>query len=215
MPDAPATSPPDGAEEPDHLAARTRLGLAVGAAVALLVSWLVAVGGLAAGEEAAFEAVNGLPGWVSSALWPVVQLGSILLLPAIALVAVLLADGRAGARVAAAGISAWVLAELGKAIVDRGRPAAILDGVHLHGDVSSGPGFPSGHTAVAAAVAVAVAPLLPARWRPLLVLLPLLVGLGRMTSGAHLPLDVVAGASIGAITGVAVDAIVSRMGRTT
>jgi undecaprenyl-diphosphatase len=60
--------------------------------------------------------------------------------------------------------------------------------------------FPSGHTAAAFAVAVAMAAVHPWLLPPLL-LLAIVVGYGRMYLGVHYPLDVGAGAAVGLLTG--------------
>jgi undecaprenyl-diphosphatase len=60
--------------------------------------------------------------------------------------------------------------------------------------------FPSGHTAAAFAVAVAMTGTMPLLVPPLLVL-AIIVGYGRMYLGVHYPLDVGAGAAVGLLTG--------------
>jgi undecaprenyl-diphosphatase len=60
--------------------------------------------------------------------------------------------------------------------------------------------FPSGHTAAAFSVAIALSAVSP--WlTPPLLLLAIVVGYGRMYLGVHYPLDVGAGAAIGLVTG--------------
>jgi glycosyltransferase 2 family protein len=65
----------------------------------------------------------------------------------------------------ASGTLAWLAAKVVKNFVRRGRPSALLHGVVAHGTAAAGPGFPSGHTAVAAALATAAGPYLGRRGR--------------------------------------------------
>jgi undecaprenyl-diphosphatase len=61
-------------------------------------------------------------------------------------------------------------------------------------------GFPSGHAAVAAALTFVVWRHLGPRWGAAALGVALIVMLGRMYVGAHLPLDLVGGAALGAVT---------------
>ena len=83
-----------------------------------------------------------------------------------------------------------------------GRPAALLTAVEereLFGADSLG--YPSGHAAVAAALTVVVAAHLSVRWLIAALALGAVVLFGRMYVGAHLPLDIIGGAALGAIGG--------------
>lgn len=83
-----------------------------------------------------------------------------------------------------------------KRAVRRARPALDIQ-VSIPPDRFS---FPSGHTAAAFAVAVAMSGAMPLLVPPLLVM-AIVVGYGRMYLGVHYPLDVGAGAAIGLVTG--------------
>jgi undecaprenyl-diphosphatase len=174
----------------------------------LLCSWAVdpaTVGGL---ERAVFRSVNELPGWIYPPTWVLMQFGTFITIPLSAAAAVLMRSVRLGCELLVAGIGAWLLAKLVKDLFPRGRPGALLDAVELRGVGAGGRGFPSGHAAVAAAMAFVLFAWLPGRWRWLPVGLGAIVCFGRVYVGAHLPLDVVGGAALG----VAVGALTTALG---
>lgn len=84
-----------------------------------------------------------------------------------------------------------------KHIIVRPRPGLILDNISQYDPLASGYGFPSGHTAVAAAMALTIWPIIPKPYRPLILIWPLAVGLSRITLGVHAPLDIAGGFAIG------------------
>jgi undecaprenyl-diphosphatase len=166
-------------------------------------SVVVAVGGMAAhrGRVFAFEAnlfrlVNQLPDAVGRPLLVVMQLGALAAVPAVAAVALAARRPRLARDLALSGALAWVLAKLVKALVGEARPVALLDGVVVRG-FDTGLGYPSGHVAVAAALATAAGPWLPRPARRAAWWVVWLVALGRLYAGVHLPLDVLGGAALG------------------
>jgi membrane-associated phospholipid phosphatase len=89
-----------------------------------------------------------------------------------------------------------------KQVVERERPYVTVGAdIEVRGTPIEGLGFPSGHTTTAFAFAVLVVAFLPARWRPVPVLLAIVVGVSRLYAGAHNVLDVVAGAAVGVVFG--------------
>jgi membrane-associated phospholipid phosphatase len=108
------------------------------------------------------------------------------------------------ALVVAADVSAELLADLGKAIVHRHRPAVRTLGTPEH--TSS---FPSGHTTTSFACALVLAAAAP-RLRLPLYLLAAAIGFSRLYNGDHYPLDVVAGAVLGTLTALLLLAAVRR-----
>lgn len=112
--------------------------------------------------------------------------------------AVLAATGRrtAAADVVGAGAVAWAAAQALKPVVRRPRPYEV-DGVVRLVVEPAGASWPSGHVAVAGAMATALAPALPARGRTVAGLLAGFVAFSRVYVGVHYLTDVVAGLGIG------------------
>lgn len=167
-------------------------------------------------ERDVFRLVNDLPPWLLSPVHLVEQLGGRWTPLAVGVLVVLvLGRIRLGLSIAAAGVAAWLTAQLLKLLIERPRPAEFLGDLPREWS-SGGPGFVSGHTAVATAMAAAAAPYLSRPWRRLVWTLAALVGFARIYSGVHLPLDVVGGAAVGWFAGTAVHLLVgtSRARRT-
>ena len=179
------------------------------------VTTLPAERGVPAVERWVFEAINGLPSWPWLE-WPVrivMQAGAFFALPIIAGVAFLLKRFRLGVAVLVSGGTAYLLARFAKEFVERRRPYELFlaDDVVVRGHVQTGLGFPSGHSAVAAAVVCAAIPYLVWRYKLWLLLVPVVVAFGRIYVGAHLPLDVVAGMSIGVATATIYHLMIQRV----
>lgn len=154
-------------------------------------------------ELEVFAALNGAPVVVAWPVWVVMQAGSLGGGLAVALVVFGVRRDAVGAALGVAAVLvAWFSAKVLKAVVDRGRPADVLAVVDTAFEpVLRGGGFPSGHSAVAFALATVIAPTLRGRWRWLPFGLAAVVALGRLVFGAHLPLDVVGGAALGVVVG--------------
>jgi membrane-associated phospholipid phosphatase len=86
------------------------------------------------------------------------------------------------------------------------RPVAFLDAAVVR-ESARGLGFVSGHAAISAAMATALWPWLGRGGRVVAVVLAAWVSLGRMLGGAHLPLDVIGGISLGVLAGLVVHAV--------
>lgn len=131
--------------------------------------------------------------------------------------AVVMRDGptwRTGTRILAAHMLATALRGVVKAMVDRTRPDAaarrgdyvLREGRRQDSDFNS---FPSGHTAGAVAVAMAVGRDHPgARWSAFA--LASLTGAAQIVRSRHYVTDVVAGAAIGIAAELLVDAVIIR-----
>jgi undecaprenyl-diphosphatase len=176
--------------------------IVAGAAVAaFLAGARAARRGVSPRELRWFQAANGLPHGAYAPVWAFMQLGT--LGGALGSGAVLRLAGRPqlGNRAAVVGSVTWVAAKAVKPFVRRGRPAHTVADARVRGREQAGLGYPSGHAAVAAAVAGVVSPHLAPRWRVPVWAVALAVGPTRSYVGAHLPLDVVGGAALGIAIG--------------
>jgi membrane-associated phospholipid phosphatase len=190
--------------------------LSGGAALLVLTSTArdARAGGVSSREEHVFRSVNDLPNALHGPLWAVMQSGS--------LAAVFVASGVQARRqpaartitVLLAGVAVWAGVKAVKPLVGRGRPAAELDHVSVRGEKQSGLGYPSGHSAVAATLALALAHDRGTAAGACALGVAALTGGARMYVGAHLPLDVAGGLAIGALGGGlairALDGLVER-----
>jgi membrane-associated phospholipid phosphatase len=157
-------------------------------------------------DEPVFRVFNEVSPAVAAVLTPLSQLFR----PAGIVAVIVLATGYVVARnrsvlPVAAGVLAaslgWAMANLAKAVASRPRPYDAVAGAVLRQQPAHGTSFPSSHTAIALAVAIALVPFLP---RPVaMVGIGYAAGVGwsRMYLGVHYPLDVLGGAGIGALAG--------------
>ena len=198
-------------------------GLLAGLGAALFgVSAVLLKTGTLGWDESLFRLLNEVPAAAASVLTPL----SRLFLPAgiitvvVLIVVYVLARNRSilpvVAGAAAAGV-AWLLAHVAKAIADRPRPYLVMADAVLRQQPAHGTSFPSSHTAVTLAVAIALVPFLA---RPLAAAgigYAVLTGWSRVYLGVHYPLDILGGAGIGmAAAGVillALRTLLRRAGR--
>lgn len=172
------------------------------ATVVLAVTMLAARAQLGSLEVAIFRAINELPQALYTVVWPFMQYGTFLTIPALAVTALLFRRFALALAMVLAGVGVYLAAIVVKNVVERGRPGALITAVNereLFGANSLG--YPSGHAAVAAALTVVVAAHLSTRWVIVALALGAAVLFGRLYVGAHLPLDILGGAALGAIAG--------------
>jgi glycosyltransferase 2 family protein len=181
-----------------------------GDAVRVVVGAAVFAGGSVAARQGVtrletdvFRLVNDLPGALALPLNAVMQLGSLAAVPAATVAALVARRPRLARDLGTAGAAAYLLAKVAKVVVARARPAELVGAAVLRGASNTGLGFPSGHVAVAAALATAAGPHVGRGARRALWLAVALVGVARIYVGAHLPIDVVGGAALGWAVGAA------------
>ncbi len=187
----------DRAHSPPYDMLRLTLGIAGLAATAALAR-RPTVGGI---ERAAFRTVNGLPEDPTHLVWAVMQCGSLGAAPAAGAIGWGAGDRALARRLLCAGGGAWLAAKLVKRAVRRPRPAELVPAVTCRGSAATGLGYLSGHAAVVTALAAVAAPKLPRQLRPAVGAIVPIVAAARVYVGAHLPLDVVGGASLGLALG--------------
>lgn len=159
--------------------------------------WVAAQGRLSQFETDVFRLVNDLPGALEGPLRAVMQAGSLVAVAVAAGAALAWRKPRLALDLGVAGVGAWFAAKGVKAIVGRDRPGGILDTVIHRGPVDTGLGFPSGHVAVATALAAVASPYLGRTARRVVWSAVAVVAVARIYVGAHLPADVVGGFAVG------------------
>jgi undecaprenyl-diphosphatase len=103
-------------------------------------------------------------------------------------------------RLGAGALLATLAAQLLKRSLNRARPTSAIEGFTALAENPDTFSFPSGHTAAAFGVAVALAGE-PHAAGPLALLLATGIGLSRVYLGAHYPLDVLVGGVLGVLAG--------------
>jgi membrane-associated phospholipid phosphatase len=186
----------------------------VGGGAALLVAAALPVdrSSVQPAEAGLFALLNGTTVLPFVVVWPVMQLGNALVVPASALLAAAFRRWWLAVELLVAGTGTYLLAKVVKGWVPRGRPSGLLTDVVIRGAEAHGRGFVSGHAATLAALATVAWPWLGRRGRIAVVVLVVVVCLTRVYVGAHLPLDVVGGAALGIAVGGCVRLLLGRPG---
>jgi len=113
-------------------------------------------------------------------------------------------------RIAATGSGAWGLAKVVKTRIARERPGAHIGETTLRiGSADHGLGYPSGHAAVAATLALGLTRNGERSWKLAGCLLAGFVGVSRVYVGAHYPLDVIGGWAMGVAVADLYDVVAS------
>jgi membrane-associated phospholipid phosphatase len=171
----------------------------VGSGLVLLVlsALPVSLHSISSAERDVFRVINDHTVLPFTVVWVVMQLGNFIAVPVAGIVAILARQWRLGIGMLVGGVGTYYLAKVVKGIVERGRPASVVDDVHIRGAVPLGRGYVSGHAAVVTLLLLLAWPYLSRPWRIVAAAAAGFVCLARVYVGAHLPLDIVGGAGLG------------------
>lgn len=148
-------------------------------------------------EVSTFHFIYGLPDFLRPFFLTVTQLGSIYVLGVLLAVYLYKKRYNVALRLLLTGLLAYLLTGFAKDIWGRLRPHELLPGVVNLDYVVRGPGFPSGHVAMATALALTVGHYLPRKYRWVVPVWIIGVALSRVYLGIHAPLDIIGGFAIG------------------
>lgn len=150
-------------------------------------------------EASIFTALYDTPSFLRPVFTVTTQAGSIYVLMALAIIYLFIRHYHIVIRLLMSGLLSYVLAGVAKDVFGRPRPAELLSNLDIvvRDFYVHGPGYPSGHTALATAIGLILASHLPRPWKWLPITGIILVGWSRVYLGAHAPLDIVGGFAIG------------------
>ncbi len=170
-------------------------------AIAALLLFAVSVVASRGPKVTSFESdiffwIHDLPNYLNPFLYLITQAGSVYLLALLLAFYVYRGHYHVVLRLLMTGTMAYLLAGFCKSVWGRARPFDLLNDVSVL-DYFQGPGFPSGHVALATALALTVGHYITKKnhWIPVLWIVG--VAFSRIYLGVHLPLDIVGGFAIG------------------
>ena len=183
------------------------------AALALAGSAVAARRGVHPWETSVFRFINRMPDGIAHAMWVPMQAGALGAPLGLATIQAIRGQRARAMRTAVTGFAAWAIAKGVKKVIARERPSTVIEETRRRvGAADSGLGYPSGHAAVSITVACGIAAGAHPRVGAAGAGLAAVVGVTRIYSGAHLPLDVIGGWALGRLTVAAYRAVENRAG---
>lgn len=148
-------------------------------------------------EITIFQFIYGWPDFLLPLFLAVTQFGSIYMLAALLIIYLVRKRYHIVLRLLMTGTLAYLVSGFAKDLWGRARPHEILLDVLSRDYIVRGPGFPSGHTALATALALTIGHYMPRKYNWVVPVLIIGVALSRIYLGIHAPLDIVGGFAIG------------------
>lgn len=148
-------------------------------------------------EIVVFNFMYTLPTYLYLPFFLITQTGSIFMLGFLSVMYVLKQRYHVVIRLLMSGTLAYTLSGVAKDLWGRVRPTEYLVDIVNLDYVVRGMGFPSGHVALATALALTVGHYLPRKYHWVIAAWIIGVGLSRMYLGIHFPMDIVGGFAIG------------------
>ncbi|HYF96807.1 MAG TPA: phosphatase PAP2 family protein [Patescibacteria group bacterium] len=152
---------------------------------------------MAGWEITLFQSIYNLPDFLHPVFLIITQMGSIYMLGLLLILYLIKKHHHIVLRLLLTGTLAYLVTGVAKDLWGRARPNEILIDVVNLDYVVRGPGFPSGHTALATALALTLMHYLPKKYHWIVPAWIVGVGLSRMYLGIHAPLDILGGFAIG------------------
>ena len=165
-----------------------------------ICTYFVSTGRFSAFEYEAFDLVYKPTGSLALGMYLITQTASVAGFLAIVTCLLVAKKIKLSLKLLTCGLVTYSVIYVAKLLIARPRPHLILPDVTAYYDAVSDFGFPSGHAAIAVTVAMVLAPSTPKRYRWLIWLWVLLVGISRISLGVHAPLDIVGGICVGVVS---------------
>jgi glycosyltransferase 2 family protein len=144
-----------------------------------------------------FNLIYGLPNFLQPFFITITQFGNIYFLAFVVMFFMFKQRYHVAIRLLLSGALAYLVTGVAKDLWGRERPYELLANTVSRELYVRGPGFPSGHMALATAIGLTLAHYVPKKYHYIIWLLIAGVGISRIYLGVHAPLDILGGFAIG------------------